>query len=85
MNTKIGRVFVVHNASGNVLALIPAEVQPRGDGLQVGIRPLPGPDQFVSEAELPSECINTPLNQLVRDFEVHFDLTSTCLRVTRLR
>ena len=55
MNDQLRRLYVVHDEHGRILALAPVVSEQTNERVRLGYRPVPAPNQKVSEVELSEE------------------------------
>ena len=55
MNDQLRRLYVVHDEHGRILALAPVVSEQTNERVRLGYRPVPEPNQRVSEVELSEE------------------------------
>jgi hypothetical protein len=72
MNDRLLRFYVVHDQRGRILGLAPILSEQVDQRFRLGYRPLPGPDERLTEVELTHEHSALAPHQLL-EFEVAFD------------
>jgi hypothetical protein len=72
MNDRPRQFYVVHDERGRILALAPIVVEQVNERIRIGYRPVPKPDQKVTEIELTDEHATLAPHELL-GFEVAVD------------
>ena len=72
MNDKPRRFYVVHDEQGRILGLAPIALEQANERVRLGYRPVPNPDQKVTELELTGQQAGLAPHELL-SLEVAID------------
>jgi hypothetical protein len=64
------RYFIAHSPEGRILAAAPVEAVTTEKGVQLRLRPLPGPNHVISEIDIADEQVIVMKNSGLHEFEV---------------